>query len=99
MSSFYDAKKSYEMAKEILRKHPDIRGFQGSAGRDVIGIGRAIEEAGLQGKVCLVGTGLPNPSAQYLESGAITAIGFGDPRDAGMAMNTVARLSCSRRSR
>lgn len=90
--SFDDANKSYEMAKEILRKHPDIRGFQGSAGRDVIGIGRAIEEAGLQGKVCLVGTGLPNPSAQYLESGAITAIGFWDPRDAGMAMNTVAKL-------
>ena len=90
--SFDDANKSYEMAKEILRKHPDIRGFQGSAGKDVIGIGRAIEEAGLQGKVCLVGTGLPNPSAQYLESGAITAIGFWDPRDAGMAMNTVAKL-------
>ena len=90
--SFDDANKSYEMAKEILRKHPDIRGFQGSAGKDLIGIGRAIEEAGLQGKVCLVGTGLPNPSAQYLESGAITAIGFWDPRDAGMAMNTVAKL-------
>ena len=84
--------KTYEKAKEILRKHPDIRGFQGSAGNDVIGIGRAIEEAGLQGKVCLVGSGLPNPSAQYLESGAITAIGFWDPRDAGMAMNAVAKL-------
>ncbi len=90
--SFDDANKSYEMAKEILRKHPDILGFQASAGRDVIGIGRAIEEAGLQGKVCLVGTALPNPSAQYLESGAITAIGFWDPRDAGMAMNRVAKL-------
>ena len=96
--SFDDANKSYEMAKEILRKHPDIRGFQGSAGRDVIGIGRAIEEAGLQGKVCLVGTGLPNPSAQYLQSGAITAIGFWDPRDAGMAMNTVAKLLLEKKS-
>lgn len=90
--SFDDVKKTYDKAKEILRKHPDIRGFQGSAGNDVIGIGRVIEEAGLQGKVCLVGTGLPKPSAQYLESGAITAIGFWDPRDAGMAMNVVAKL-------
>jgi len=90
--SFDDVNKTYDKAKEILRKHPDIRGFQGSAGNDVIGIGRAIEEAGLQGKVCLVGTGLPNPSAQYLESGAITAIGFWDPRGAGMAMNAVAKL-------
>lgn len=90
--SFDDANKTYEKAKEILRKHPDIKGFQSSAGNDVIGIGRAIEEAGLAGKVCLVGTGLPNPSAKLLESGAITAIGFWDPKDAGLAMNKVAKL-------
>ena len=90
--SFDDANKTYEKAKEVLRKHPDIKGFQSSAGNDVIGIGRAIEEAGLIGKVCLVGTGLPNPSAKLLESGAITAIGFWDPKDAGLAMNKVAKL-------
>lgn len=90
--SFDDANKTYEKAKEVLRKHPDIRGFQSSAGNDVIGIGRALEEAGLQGKVCLVGTGLPNPSAKLLDSGAITAIGFWDPKDAGLAMNKIAKL-------
>ena len=47
--------------------------------------------------MCLVGTGLPNASAQYLESGAITAIGFWDPRDAAMAMNTVAKLLLEKR--
>jgi simple sugar transport system substrate-binding protein len=90
--SFDDANGTYETAKEILRKHPDIKGFQTSAGNDVLGVGRAIEEAGLEGKVCLVGTGLPNPSAAYLDSGAITAIGFWDPQKAGMAMNEVARI-------
>ena len=90
--SFDDANKTYEKAKEVLRKHPDIKGFQSSAGNDVIGIGRAIEEAGLQGKVCLVGTGLPNPSAKLLDSGAITAIGFWDPKDAGIAMNRAAKM-------
>lgn len=90
--SFDDANGTYKKAKEILRKHPDIKGFQTSAGNDVLGVGRAIEEAGLAGKVCLVGTGLPNPSAAYLDSGAITAIGFWDPQKAGMAMNEVARI-------
>jgi simple sugar transport system substrate-binding protein len=90
--SFDDANATYEKAKEILRKHPDIRGFQTSAGNDVLGVGRAIDEAGLTGKVCLVGTGLPNPSADLLESGAITAIGFWDPQKAGIAMNAVAKL-------
>ncbi|MBD9374982.1 substrate-binding domain-containing protein [Rhizobium sp. ARZ01] len=90
--SFDDANGTYEKAKEILRKHPDLKGFQTSAGNDVLGVGRAIDEAGLSGKVCLVGTGLPNPSADLLESGAITAIGFWDPKNAGMAMNAVAKL-------
>ncbi len=90
--SFDDANGTYEKAKEILRKHPDIKGFQTSAGNDVLGVGRAIEEAGLAGQVCLVGTGLPNPSAAYLDSGAITAIGFWDPQKAGMAMNAVAKM-------
>ena len=90
--SFDDANGTYEKAKEILRKHPDIKGFQTSAGNDVLGVGRAIDEAGLSGKVCLVGTGLPNPSADLLESGAITAIGFWDPQKAGMAMNSLAKL-------
>ncbi|MCV6596642.1 MAG: substrate-binding domain-containing protein [Mangrovicoccus sp.] len=90
--SFDDANQAYDKAKEILRKHPDIKGFQTSAGNDVLGVGRAVEEAGLAGKVCVVGTGLPNPSAAYLESGAITAIGFWDPKQAGMAMNAVAKI-------
>ncbi|SFU10742.1 substrate-binding domain-containing protein [Mesorhizobium sp. YR577] len=90
--SFDDANGTYEKAKEILRKHPDIKGFQTSAGNDVLGVGRAIDEAGLSGKICLVGTGLPNPSADLLETGAITAIGFWDPQKAGMAMNAVAKL-------
>ncbi|MDB5437608.1 MAG: periplasmic binding domain protein [Caulobacteraceae bacterium] len=90
--SFDDANKTYEKTKEILRKYPDIRGFQGSAGNDVIGIGRAIEEAHLQSKVCVVGTGLPNATAQYLDSGAVKAIGYWDPRDAGLAMNSIAKL-------
>src|SRR6218665_77354 len=63
--------KAYEKAKEILRKHPDIEGFQGGSAIDVIGIGRAVEEAGLQHKTCVFGLGLPQDSGKYLETGAI----------------------------
>jgi simple sugar transport system substrate-binding protein len=50
-----DANGVYEKAEEILRKHPDIKGFQTSDGNDVLGVDRAIEKASLAGKVCLVG--------------------------------------------
>ena len=87
-----DATKAYEKAKELLRKHPDLKGFQGGSSVDVLGIGRALEESGLQGKVCVFGTGLPSETSKYLESGAITGIAFWDPKDAGLAMNRVAQL-------
>lgn len=87
-----DAEKAYSKAKEILRKHPDIKGFQGSSSLDVLGIGRAIEEAGLQGKVCVYGTGLPSEAAKFLESGAVGGIAFWDPKDAGIMMNKAAKM-------
>lgn len=87
-----DGERAYEVAKEVLRKHPDIKGFQGSSSLDVIGIGRAVEEAGLQGKICVYGTGLPTEAAKYLESGAINGIAFWDPKLAGIAMNKIAKL-------
>ncbi len=90
--SFNDANKAYEKAREILRKYPDIKGFQGGSAIDVIGIGRAVEEAGLVGKVCVVGLGLPKDTAKYLESGAVQSISFWDPKDAGYVMNKVADL-------
>jgi simple sugar transport system substrate-binding protein len=90
--SFNDANKAYDKAKELLRKHPDIKGFQGGSAIDVLGIGRAIEEAGLVGKICVIGLGLPKDSGKYLESGAIQGIGFWDPKDAGLVMNKVAKL-------
>ncbi|WP_280152024.1 substrate-binding domain-containing protein [Piscinibacter sp. XHJ-5] len=92
-----DAEQAYRKAKEILRQHPDIKGFQGSASSDVIGIGRAIEEAGLQATTCVYGTGLPSRAGKLLESGAVKGIGFWDPRHAGMAANRVAKLLLDRK--
>ena len=87
-----DGEHAYEVAKEVLRKHPDIKGFQGSSSLDVIGIGRAVEEAGQQGKICVYGTGLPTEAGKYLESGAINGIAFWDPKLAGIAMNKIAMM-------
>jgi simple sugar transport system substrate-binding protein len=87
-----DANTAYVKTKELLRKHPDLRGFQGSSSLDVIGIGRAIEEAGLQDRTCVYGTSLPSAAGKLLESGAIDGISFWDPKDAGIVMNRVAQL-------
>jgi simple sugar transport system substrate-binding protein len=87
-----DADQAYQKAKELIRKYPDIKGFQGSASTDVAGIGRAVEEAGLENKTCVYGTSLPSIAGKYLDSGAVDGIGFWDPADAGYIMNKVAQL-------
>ncbi|GAA4287828.1 substrate-binding domain-containing protein [Georgenia daeguensis] len=83
---------AYERAKEILAKYPDIKGFQGSAGNDVPGIARAIEEAGLEDKVCNMGTSIPSAAAKYLATGSIDKIFFWDPALAGEAQLEIARI-------
>lgn len=90
--TFDDASKAYEKAKEILKAHPNIKGFQGSASTDVVGIGQAVEEAGLQDKVFVVGTSLPSLSKDLLKSGAIDVIGGWDPALAGKACNKLAQM-------
>lgn len=81
---------AYDRAKEILTKYPDIKGFQGSAGTDVAGIARAVQEAGLTDEVCVMGTSLPSVAERYLSDGSIDKIFFWDPAVAGEAMLTVA---------
>lgn len=90
--SFDDADKAYQKAKEILAANPNIKGFQGSASTDVAGIGRAVEEAGLQDKIAVVGTSLPSIAGDLLQTGAIDAIGFWDPAVAGAACNQIALM-------
>lgn len=46
--TFDDQQQAYAAAQEVLRAHPNVKGFQGSASTDVAGIGLAIEERGLE---------------------------------------------------
>ena len=87
-----DATIAYQKAKEVLAKYPDIKGFQGSSSNDTPGIGRAIQEAGLAAKTCVVGTGLPMASSKYLVDGSIDKIFFWDPAVVGHAMNKLAQI-------
>jgi simple sugar transport system substrate-binding protein len=92
LESEEDEEVAYNKAKEILAKYPDIKGFQGSAGTDVVGIARAVEEAGKADSVCVMGTSIPSVSSTYLETGAIDKIFFWDPALAGKAQLQIAKM-------
>ena len=81
-----DADVAYNKTKELLKKYPKLKGFQGSSANDVVGIGRAVEELGLADKVCVMGTSIPSMTTKLLDTGAIDKIFFWDSALAGQAM-------------
>lgn len=90
--SYDDAQTAYERAKELLVAYPNLKGMQGSSANDVVGFGQAVEEAGLQDQIAVVGTSLPSMSGALLETGAVDLISFWDPAEAGYACNLIALM-------
>ena len=92
VESMEDENQAYERAREIIQANPDIKGFQGSASTDVIGIARAVEEAGRSDDICVMGTSIPNMSRDYIKAGSIDKIFFWDPARAGEAQLALAKI-------
>jgi len=90
--SYDDAQTAYERGKELLVAYPNLRGMQGSSANDVVGFGQAVEEAGLQDQIAVVGTSLPSMAGALLETGAVDLISFWDPALAGYACNEIALM-------
>jgi simple sugar transport system substrate-binding protein len=86
LESKEDADVAYNKTKELLKKYPDLKGVEGSSANDVVGIGRAVEELGLNDKVCVMGTSIPSMTSKYVATGAIDKIFFWDSALAGQAM-------------
>lgn len=81
-----DAATAYRKTLELIAAYPNIKGFQGSSSNDPIGIGQAIEEAGLEERTTVVSTSLVSLTRDLLETGAVDMISFWDPKAAGQAM-------------
>jgi simple sugar transport system substrate-binding protein len=83
---------AYQKARELLARHPDLTGFEGSSVVDVAGIGRAVREAGLQDRTCVMGTSIPSVAGDFLNDGAVDKIFLWDPMVAGQAQVKLALL-------
>ena len=81
---------AYNVAKELLKKYPDLKGIMGTSSFDAPGVARAIQELGLEGKVFTSGTGMPADNAELLKSGAVKSLTLWDPAGAGKAMISLA---------
>jgi len=91
--SRYESKEDQEVAyntmKDVLKTYPDVKGVLGASALDVVGAGRAIEEAKLADQTAVVGTSIPSYASELLKTGAIDLAMAWDPATAGYACNKV----------
>ena len=81
---------AYNVAKELFKKYPDLKGVMGTSSFDAPGVARAIDELGLVDKVFTSGTGMPADNAELLKSGSVKSLTLWDPAIAGKAMIALA---------
>jgi simple sugar transport system substrate-binding protein len=78
--------------QQLMQKYPNLGGMLGADAYDVVGAGQAVQDAGLAGKIAVVGTSIVSYAGNLLKSGAITQISTWDPADHGYVGNKVAQL-------
>jgi simple sugar transport system substrate-binding protein len=82
--------RAYDVAKQLFKAHPNLKGIVGTSSKDAPGIARAIAELGLTEKAFVAGTGMPNECRDALKNGSLAAITLWDPADSGYALCALA---------
>jgi simple sugar transport system substrate-binding protein len=82
--------KSKSIMAEMINQYPDLKGFQGATSQDAPGAAEAVSEAGLIGKITVVGTSMPSIASKQLEEGSLYAMALWDPGLTVYAMQTLA---------
>ena len=74
---------AYSKTLDLLTTYPDLKGIIGFSSPAPIGAGQAVSEMGLQGKVAVVGTCMPNDANALMKEGAISSGLLWDPAALG----------------
>lgn len=69
----WDRDKALTLAGDILRSRPDLAGFFAANDTMALGIAQAIENAGKQGKVKVIGVDGAKPAEEAIKNGSMTA--------------------------
>jgi rhamnose transport system substrate-binding protein len=78
-----DQQQAFVEAQSLLQAYPGLRGFIGNSSAAPPAIARAIEQAGLAGKIAIAGLSTPNLMRQYIENKTVKTITLWDPGKLG----------------
>ncbi len=86
--------KSYREAQGLFKSFPNLRGIISPTAVGIIGAAKAVEDAGLIGKVFVTGHGLPSQVKPAIEAGIIQSCQLWNPADLGYAGVMFAGMIC-----
>lgn len=93
-----DQQIAFVEAQQLLQAYPDLRGIIGNSSAAPPAIARAVEQAGLSGRIAITGLSTPNLMRQYLKKGTVKTITLWDPKKLGMLTAEVAALVLRRQA-
>jgi rhamnose transport system substrate-binding protein len=82
--------KSYREAMGLFKSYPDLKGIIAPTTVGIAAAGKALEDAGLAGKVQLTGLGLPSEMKQYIKDGTCVKMSLWNPIDLGYSATYIA---------
>ena len=66
-----DTNKAFQIAQDLIKTTPSLKGIIALGVPNVPGAAEAVKEAGMAGKIAVVGNSTPGPIAPYLKSGVV----------------------------
>lgn len=84
---------SERVTQDILKAYPQVTGIMSMGSNGPIGAGNVLKKRHLEKKIALVGTTIPSQARAYIMSGVIREGFLWNPKEAGLAMTSVARLA------
>ncbi|HEY64774.1 MAG TPA: rhamnose ABC transporter substrate-binding protein [Caldilineae bacterium] len=75
--------KSYNEAQGLFKSYPDLKGIISPTTVGIAATARALQDAGLCGKIKLTGLGLPSEMAEYVKNGCCEEFALWNPVDLG----------------
>jgi ABC-type sugar transport system substrate-binding protein len=82
---------SEQKAESILKAYPKVKGIWGMTSVAFPGAAGAVQRAGKQGQVAVVGLGTPNDMKPFVKSGVVKSVVLWNPVDLGYLTVCVAR--------
>ncbi|HEY6926657.1 MAG TPA: rhamnose ABC transporter substrate-binding protein [Steroidobacteraceae bacterium] len=82
--------KSYRETQALLKSYPDLVVVASPSAVGILAAAKAVEDAGLTGKVHVTGLGLPSELEPYVRSGTIKSFAMWNPVDLGYAAVQIA---------